>query len=200
MSTTEVRLHARADQQWERIVYAEVLIPETPNVYNDYWTKEAVKEFAYGFMRDGFGVDVEHDEVDIIDKVYPVESFIVRPGDPDFIEGAWVIGMKIEDDQLWQDVLDNNINGFSYKALVYFLDATLATLDSGVRTGVTEPVAGGDGHIHSFMVIVGTDNRPISGGTDEVNGHSHTISVHTVTDISGGHSHRFNMVSGKDGQ
>jgi hypothetical protein len=195
-----IKLHHRKDAQgWERVVFAEVLIPDTPNVYGDYWTRETIKEAAYMFMREGFGIDVEHDNFDVTGPVYVIEFFLARDGDPDFIPGSWVVGMKIEDDQLWERVLNNDLNGYSYEALVSFLSATLQIDDDGVRVGFTEADLT-DGHKHAFMVMVDENNRPISGGTDEENGHSHTISGHTVTDETDGHTHRFTLVIGKEGK
>lgn len=196
-----MRLQVRKDaaKEFERVVFAEVLIPETPNVMGDYWTREAIKECAYEYARCGYIIDVDHDNVDVTGDVYVVETFIARDNDDTFIPGSWVVGMKIESDAIWQDILDGKINGYSFEALVSFLAAKFTVLDDGVRTGVTEPDPM-DGHTHVFMVIVGPDNRPISGGTDETNGHSHTITYHTVTDAAEGHTHRYNLVKGKDGQ
>jgi hypothetical protein len=200
-SPSFVRLHCRDDRpEWEQIVFAEVLIPDVPNVFGDFWTKEAIKDAAYAFMREGFGIDVNHDNVDGAGvDFYVAETFIARPGDPDFIEGSWVVGMKIISADIWEKILNNELNGYSYEALVAFLYGTLRIEDDGVRTGYTEPHVE-DGHTHAFMVLVDTTNRPLQGGTDEVNGHSHTISTHTVTDVADGHSHRYNIVSGVNGQ
>lgn len=196
----EIKLCVRSDRSWERVVMAEVLVPEVPNVFGDYWTKEAIKEAAYMFMMLGFGIDVEHDKVDVTaDKCYVVESFIARSGDPEFIEGAWVVGMKIVDDDLWAAVLSGDINGYSYEALVEFLSGVLVVVDDGIRQGITEPDVD-DGHTHEFFVLVGLDNRPIEGGTTETDGHYHTISTHTLTDTAEGHTHRYNLVQGKDGK
>lgn len=200
MKTNLIRLHCRNDDKdWEQVVFAEVLVPETPNVFGDYWTKEAIKEAAYTFMAEGFGIDVDHDNIDVTGDVHVVESFIARRGDPDFIEGSWVVGMKILDAEMWEDVLAGRINGYSYEAIVAFLEATLQMDDDGVRSGYTEPDVN-DGHTHAFVVLVDENNRPVSGGTDETNGHSHTISTHTVTDAAAGHKHRYNLVIGKDGK
>lgn len=196
----DLKLVVRQDTLWERIVMAEVLVPEVPNVFNDYWTRENIKEAAYGFMEQGFGIDIDHNNVDIQGvHATVVESFIARQGDPDFIEGSWVIGMHILDDALWQDVLDGKINGYSYEAIVAFLTATLHVTDDGVRQGVTEPDPF-DGHTHYYMVLVDDHNRPIAGGTSDTLGHSHTISTHTITDVENGHIHRYNLVAGKDGK
>ena len=191
-------LKRKDGDEWERVVFAEVLIPNVPNVFGDLWSPAAVREAAYEFMRQGYGIDVDHDNVDVSGPVHVVESFIVRSGDPDFIEGSWVVAMRVEDDTLWQKILDNEINGYSYEATVNFLAGIFVDeTDDGTRTGYTEPDPY-DGHRHAFAVLVDANNRPLSGGTDEVDGHSHTISTHTVTDESDGHSHRFNLVTGKD--
>ncbi len=198
----DIRIHRSDEKEFEQVVFAEVLVPDTPNVYNDYWTREGIKHFAYEFMRRGFGIDIDHDNIDrnSPDLVYMVEAFIARDGDPVFIPGSWVVGMKIEDPVIWQDILDGKINGYSYEALVSFVSAILTLEDDGVRTGYTEPDPF-DGHTHAFMVLVDTaDNRPIEGGTSETNGHSHTIVGHTVTEEADGHTHRYNLVIGKDGK
>ncbi len=183
----------RQDQEFEHIVFAELLIPNQPNTYGDYWTPDAIKEAAYIFAKEGYGIDINHDNNDITGKVYVAESFIVRPGDPDFIEGSWVVGMKIEDSEIWQSVLDGDLNGYSYEALVAFLDATLQIEDDMVRTGNTEPDIN-DGHTHEFMVIVDENNRPMSGGTTDTNGHSHLIKIHSITEEAEGHKHRYNLI------
>lgn len=208
----EVRIHTDVQRDssvaaevvdWERVVFAEILVPETPNVYNDYWTREAVKEAAYGFMKNGFGIDINHDNVDRTGDVYVVESFIARDGDPDFISGSWVVAMKIENDEIWQAILDGDINGYSYEALMTFFEAQMSLTDSGVRVGFTEYYVAEDGtqHRHGFMVVVDPmDTRVSEGGTDEVNGHFHTISGGSVTDEADGHKHRYTLVEGQDGR
>ncbi len=194
-----ITLHCRSDSvEWEQIVFAEVLVPETPNVMGDYWTPPAIREAAYAFMKEGFGIDVNHDNVDVTGGVYVVETFIARKNDPDFIEGSWVVGMKIEDPELWKRVLSNDINGYSYEAIINFLSATLQVQDDGVRTGYTEPALE-DGHTHAYLLRVDENNRPVEGGTDTVLGHYHAITTHTVTEMSADHTHRFNVVTGKDG-
>ncbi len=198
-SISEINLVLREDRQYEQVVFAEVLIPETPNVYGDYWTRSAVIEAAYMFMETGFGIDIDHDNYDRTGMVHVVESFIARKGDPDFIEGSWVIGMRIKDDTLWEAVLSGDINGFSYEAIVGTIKGVLLVADDGVRTGLTEPDLE-DGHTHNFMVVVDENNRPIEGGTSVTNGHSHGITTHTVTEESAGHKHRYNLVVGKDGK
>ena len=193
--TTALRLRSDG-QPYRQVAYAEVLVPNVANVYGDYWTEEEIVSAAHLFMESQFGIDIEHDNVDITGSAHVVESFIVRAGDPDFILGSWVVGMHIVDPDVWQQVLDANLNGFSYEAVVSYLTMTLEEDDDGIRQGVTEPHIE-DGHTHEFTVFVDENNRPISGGTTETGGHSHTISRGVVTGEAEGHVHRYNLVTGR---
>lgn len=194
MGKSNCRVVLREDKEWERVVMAEVVSPDIPNVYDDYWTPEGVKNLAYRYMREGFVIDIEHDGKDVTGKVFVVESFIARDGDPDFIPGSWVVAMQIDDDALWQKVLDGELNGFSFEASVLLQEAELTYTDDNFRQGVTEPDIN-DGHTHTFAVWVDDQNRPIAGGTSDTNGHSHVISKHTVTDKAAGHVHRYTIVT-----
>lgn len=187
----------RTDGGFEQYVMAELLIPDTPNVYGDITTRDAIREAAFEFARQGYQLDVNHDQIDRKGLVV-VESFIARAGDPDFIEGAWVIGMRILDNDLWQQVLDGELNGFSYEAEVSMLEITIENLTNRQVSGVTEPDPL-DGHTHDYLVILDPLNRPISGGTGVTNGHSHRIVSHTITERAssfGGsdHLHRYQVI------
>lgn len=196
---TKLHLLARDDGGYEQIVMCELLIPDTPNTYGDIYTREAIKEFVYKFAMYGFGLDVNHDEVNVdgIEWVI-VESFIARPGDPLFIDGSWVIGAKILDDSLWQRILNGDINGFSFQADCFMTPVVIENLSNRQVVGQTMPNLD-DGHTHPFVVLLDPLNKPISGGTGIVNGHSHTITSHTTTDyasaeISGNHNHRYQVI------
>lgn len=199
MSIASLHLIQRYDGEFERVCYAELLIPDTPNHYGDITTREMVREFAYEFARQGYGVDVNHDGVNVQGtELVIVESFITRPGDPDFIEGSWVVGMKILSDDLWNQVLAGTLNGFSFEAECYMTPILIQNLKNRQVTGETEPDLI-DGHTHPYLVLLDPLNNPISGGTGETNGHSHRITTHTVTGVArafGGvnHSHRYQVI------
>jgi hypothetical protein len=185
-----MKIFERDEAGFERVVFAEVLIPETLNVYGDYHTKESVKVFAYEFMINGFGHNVEHDNPDL-GQFRVVESFIARDDDTVFVPGSWVIGVHIMDDEVWENVLSGKLNGFSYEALASFLPIEVLGEFSDTYYGVTEEDPY-DNHTHNFVVIVDEEGRPVSGGTTVSNGHRHDISHHSTTDVSFEHSHRFN--------
>lgn len=183
----------RADREFEQVVYGEILVPNVPNVYGDIMDESAVRQAMYTFAEHGFIADIEHDQVDRTGDLVVVESFIARPGDPDFIEGSWVVGMKINDPDTWAKVLSGDINGFSYEATCSLLEVAIPDTGNRVVSGITEPDLM-DGHTHSYTVVVNTLNQVVAGGTEVTDGHSHTISYHTTTDESNGHTHRFQVV------
>lgn len=192
----ECRIVRDDAREFERVVFAEVLVPNTYNVYSDFCSPEIVRLCAYEFARQGYGLDVEHDQVDVRnDKYYVVESFIAREGDTDFIAGSWVVGVKIVDDDLWQDVLDNEINGFSFEADMFYTEGSRLDLGERIITGYTEADPF-DGHTHVYTVVIDGKNKVISGGTSMTDGHMHTITSHTITNKASGHSHRWQLVEG----
>jgi len=190
--------HFRQDADgYQRMVYAEVIIPDVPNTAGDFHTKESVRDFAYGFMVSGFDLDIDHDNVARGDlKV--IESFIARDDDPDFIPGSWVVGVYVGDDEVWEAIRSGEINGYSWEGMIKYLEAEVEMLADVSRYGRTEKDLT-DGHTHEFVAIVDANGRVTAGGTTEVNGHSHTIRSHTFTESADGHSHIFNIVVGDGG-
>lgn len=183
------------DTVWEQVVMAEVLIPNIPNVYGDLYTAQAIRDFAYAFAMAGYGIDVEHDQNDVngVDAA-TVESFIVRPGDPDFIEGSWVVAMKILNPDLWADILSGEINGYSFEAICAMTPIMIQNLRNRQVSGVTEEDPE-DGHTHTFLVLLDPLNRPITGGTGVTDDHFHTITTHSITDVADDHVHRYQVIN-----
>lgn len=171
----------------ERIVSAEVLIPEILNSYGDYHTKKSVKDFAYGFMRSGFKIDVNHDNKPV--KAHVVESFIANDSDPTFIPGSWVVTMHIPDDVVWDKIVRNELTGYSYEALVQVLPVSTEVNYAKIISGTTNI---SEDHSHDFIIIV--DRNTISGGTSAFESHTHNINRFCFTDNSLDHCHLFNHV------
>lgn len=181
---------------FERVVLGEVLIPNVLNVYGDFHTRENIREFAYWYMSEigNWFMDIDHDGDEIDDDhVVIVESFIARDGDPDFIAGSWVLGSWIRNDDIWQKILDGEINGYSWEALVNTFEVEVEVPEQRVAYGWTEPAIL-DQHRHRYFAILDADGRVVAGGTSHDDGHSHPIRSHTFTEDAAGHSHIFNLV------
>lgn len=191
MATQETVFKAADEEQ--RIVWAEVYAPNRPDSDTEYMDAEGIRKMAYDFMsRMGLDqIDSGHDN-QLVAGCCVVESFIARKGDPDFIEGAWVVGVHIPDDDTWAKVKKGELNGFSMEAMVNkeVVEVTLEV--PPVIQGRTMKAE--DGHVHTFHVAYDENGRFLGGKTDTVDGHYHTIKRGTVTEETGGHRHKFSHV------
>ncbi len=175
-----------------RIVYGEVYAPDRPDSGGDFMTAETIREMAWRFMRDQNTkkVDVEHQN-GLTPGVEIVESFIARDGDTDFIPGAWVVGAHIPDDEIWGQILDGTLNGFSMEALVMQENVIVEVDFPPVVTGQTST---DDDHSHTFYVTYDQAGIFQGGTTSSVDGHTHDILAGTHTEEADGHTHRFSAV------
>lgn len=173
----------------EQIVYGEVYAPNVMDTHGDFMTAETIVEMAHRFMADvdlHKSIDIMHNEV--ATESYPVESFVARKNDPDFTEGAWVLGVKIPDETIWKAVKSGVINGFSFQALA---KTTPVVVEVEMQTEIIKTTEqADDGHVHYYFVKLDDDGRVQAGRTSITNGHSHSITKGTATDNEAEHSHR----------
>lgn len=122
-----------ADEE-QRIVVGPVLRPNYPIYRRDEATgfefmiefsERAVKELAYKYLRDGFGNSWSVDHERPVEGLSVVESWIkmsnqdksVAMGvDPSMEKGTWFIVLKVDSDEIWQEIRDNRWRGFSIES------------------------------------------------------------------------------------
>lgn len=173
----------------ERLVYGEVYAPNRGDADKEFMDSATIKKMAHDFIRNllANNVDVQHDNK-TMGGVSVVESFIARKGDPDFIEDSWVVGVNIDNDQIWAKVKKGEINGFSLEGLVNYEDVEVELEIPDVTSGTTSK---SEGHQHKFYVKYSADGTFIGGETDLVEGHKHPIRRGTLTEKVAGHAHTF---------
>lgn len=174
----------------KQIVYGEVYAPYVLDTYGEFMLPEDIEQMAHRFMTLDLKsvIDTNHDNVP--NGSYPVETFLARKDDPDFTPGAWIMGVKVPEQQVWAKVKSGELSGFSFQALVkpssYEVDVTVMR----DHLGATE--AADDGHSHMVFLQVDTLGRVTGGATSPgPDGHVHEIKRGTKTETVDGHSHRF---------
>lgn len=183
---TMVRIK-RVDDE-ERIVYGEVYAPYQLDTYGDFMLPDDIKKMAHRFMRLDLSkvIDTQHDETP--NGCYPVESFIAREGDPDYTAGAWVLGVKVPEDELWTRVKSGELNAYSFQSLVTAIEVDVEYLVVRDHVGSTE---NNSNHQHVYFVQVDDDGNVTGGRTSVENGHFHEITRASVTEAADDHTHRF---------
>ncbi len=171
-----------------QITWGEVYVPGFPDSQGDFMTSAEVRRMSYAFAAKGdfcSCIDVNH--VGRTYKAEIVETFIARKGDPDFIEGSWVVGIHIDDAGLWARVKKGELNGLSMEALVTSIPVELDIDVPEIIRGLTIK---SDGHQHEYRVQLDASCGIIGGETNFVDGHKHVIKRGTVTEEGGNPSHR----------
>ena len=191
---TRERKLAADDEQ--RMVWAEVYAPDIPDTEGDFMNAATIRKMAYGFLRNKRvdSIDMQHDNK-LVEGASIVESFIARKGDPDFIEGAWVVGMHVNNDDVWGKIKNGVINGFSLEALVTRAPTIIEMELPPILEGTTSK---SDNHEHRFFVAYDEAGKFLGGRTDVVEGHAHLIKRGTTTEEAGEdkHAHRFSYIEG----
>lgn len=173
-----------------QIVYGEVYIPNLPDSDGDFMTTETIRDMAHDFMR-GMSlrkIDTNHNQ-ETIDAVV-VESFLAREGDPDFIAGAWVVGVHVADVEVWKAIKDGEINGFS-------IDGSATSCQRDMDFDIPELVKGEttivEDHSHGFNVRFSPEGTFLGGETipDEHHPEPHIIKSGTITEETDGHKHNY---------
>ena len=131
--TESIKL-AEVDKK-ERTLLGIALIPNKPIYRNQdgsefYITfpKETIQASAHDFLKKGFQLNSKLEHEDEIKGISFVESWIVK--DPkndtanayalpkeDIVEGAWVLKMKCDNDEIYNKALSGEIKGFSIDGL-----------------------------------------------------------------------------------
>ena len=180
----------------EQVVFGEVYAPGFPDSQGDFMSADEIKKMAYGFMLKGALSNIDTNHSQERNGSHVVENFIARAGDPIFIPGSWVVGVKVPDQGIWQMVKSGELNGFSLDGYGTRTDAVFAVEMPELLKGETDRVAD---HTHSFAVKFDDAGNFIGGQTDPgPDGHVHKIERGTVTERAGWptHNHRFSFVEG----
>jgi hypothetical protein len=175
-------------------VFGEVYSPLQVDTDGETMTAEDIQKMAHDFIAHGSvtAIDMEHNHVACGAEV--VESFIARKEDPDYSEGSWVLGLRMQEGSVWEAVKSGDINGFSMDTFVKKATRKVLVEITKISSGNTEKSTDEtevQEHAHTFYVEFGDNGRVLLGTTDEVLGHAHKISGTVVTDKALGHSHRY---------
>jgi len=112
---------------WERLVTGVVADPLNVDSYGNIIPAHIIRQACFKFMEDYQNTGIAHQKdgqgVPILynDKIVIVENSILRSdtviNNVVVPAGAWVMSCRIKDDEIWQDVLDGEYQGYSFEAI-----------------------------------------------------------------------------------
>ena len=175
----------------DQVVYGEVYVPNRVDTDHETVSEKDVEKMAWEFLASGkmSKIDVQHDLLESGCSV--VESFVARKGWEPWVDGAWVMGVKCTDD-IWKSVKSGELNGFSFygtsKKVPAKVLVEVAKQIAGVTEQNTEDIL--PPHDHTFLINFDNKGNIVSGKTDIVMEHGHTIKHGTATEEELAHRHR----------
>jgi hypothetical protein len=96
--------------------------PITGDLYYVFFSEETIEKLVQKYFKDNKiqRNNIEHTPI-IIDGVYLFESWLVEDPKTDksskygleYPKGTWVVSMKVENEQVWKNIKDGKLNGFS---------------------------------------------------------------------------------------
>lgn len=98
------------------IAYGIVYAPDQEDSHGDTADARTIRRAAYEFMREGRLKNIDTEHSFSAQMAYVAESWLVRKGDelfPDEPEGAWAVGIQINDADLWQSLKAGELTGIS---------------------------------------------------------------------------------------
>ncbi len=182
----------------ERLVYGEVYAPYQIDTDGEAMMPQDIKKMAHEFLANGRvnKIDVQHDLNE--SGCVVVESFLARKDDPDgFLDGAWVLGVKVIPDDLWGQVLKGELNGFSFYGPVLQVPVQATVMMTKRLVGSTEK-SGNEGllppHEHVLDLQFNSDGKVIPSLTGIGLGHTHVVMRTTATELEMEHAHRMILI------
>ena len=128
----------------KHLLYGAVLIPNFP-IYrhqNDEefyitFTKESIEKLAHSYLQNDKIYSFTKDHRTIADGVSIVESWVKCSKNDksvdlglDVPEGTWLIGAKIENEELWNSIKSQEVRGFSVESFLNLEEIMLAKTDN----------------------------------------------------------------------
>lgn len=124
----------------KHIITGVVALADTPIYRNnptlgEYWvifTKDTIQKMVEKYARSGLfnSVNLDHDDERFTNSVFMIESYIVNKernivpsGFEDVPDGSWICSFKVEDDDLWSEIVNTDkFNGFSLQGIFELSD------------------------------------------------------------------------------
>ena len=119
---TEHIVNFKKSDDVKQIVYGEVYKPDESDTDGNWMTRETIEKMAHDFMSELKNDQIDRNHTGAKDKGAVVESFIVRKGDPDFVEGAWVVGVHVPDKGVWGQIVKGELTGFSIEGTAQLVE------------------------------------------------------------------------------
>lgn len=106
------------------------------NEYNVFFSSDTIRQIAQVFSKNSFqkNMNLEHTSVEAHSFVY--QSYLVdstkgmtSPLNLNLPDGSWVVGVKVTDKNVWNDIKSGKLSGFSVEGLFQLIKSDAYTIN-----------------------------------------------------------------------
>lgn len=124
----------------QRIITGPVMIPEKRmlrldeygNEYYVYFSAETIKQAAFRWLQENMNHQFNLEHSKNTNKIDVIESWIINDSRNDkaaslgfsLPKGTWMMSCKVNDEDLWRSIRENEYNGFSVEGIFRYEDET----------------------------------------------------------------------------
>jgi len=119
----------------KQMIYGIVYAPEDVDAHGDYTTKEEIEKASQEFMKSLNNLNIDKGHSFKNEQAFVAESWLIRKGDalfPKEKEGAWAVGIKVESQDLWNEIKSGAYTGLSMAGLAT-LEKQESKLDKAIQ-------------------------------------------------------------------
>jgi len=136
----------------KRILMGAALIPnkkiyrvnQKKEEYYIYFSEDTVRQAMELFFKNGNQSNATYEHKDAVKGMTVVESWLIEDEVHDkskkygfsLPKGTWMISMKVDNDEVWKDVKDGKVKGFSIEG--YFADKLEMSLEQQKKNEIIE--------------------------------------------------------------
>lgn len=105
----------------KKLVYGEVLVPDVEDSQGDLVSAEEIEKAAHEYLRNFRLVGDTHETLapaEVVESYIAPVDFTPESGEP-IRKGSWVMVVKIQSDELWEEVRKGGYTGFSIGGEAY---------------------------------------------------------------------------------
>lgn len=99
-----------------RRFYSVVYAPDEEDLQGEFASAEDIQKAAYDFMKNLRAINIDKNHSFESEQAFVAESWLIRKNDPMFPEekeGSWAVGIIVEDDDVWKEIIDGEIEAVS---------------------------------------------------------------------------------------
>jgi hypothetical protein len=119
--------------------------PKTNEPYYVTFSKETIRTIAQIYLKKGFQRDVNIEHSVIPAKSYLFQSYIVdeskglsAPKGISVPDGSWIVGMKVEDYNIWNGIKEGKVKGFSVEGFFKLVEMSKQPIEKSEEEQVLD--------------------------------------------------------------